>query len=807
MNVLDFINNNICFFDGGTGTLLQQRGLMPGELPERWNISHPEEIIEIHRAYFDSGSNIVCTNTFGANCLKFDERELDGIICAAVKNANAAKEKSAGGQQKFTALDIGPTGKLLKPCGDFDFDSAVECFAKTVKAGVKYGMDLIFIETMNDSYETKAAVLAAKENSDLPVFVSNAYSDDGKLMTGASPASVIAMLEGLGADAIGVNCSLGPKQLKGVVQEYLKYSSLPVILKPNAGLPKSVEGKTVYDVLPDEFAEDMLKYAQSGIRILGGCCGTTPEHISKTVQSAGKIKPKPVTDKNITMISSYTHAVEFGDSPVLIGERINPTGKKLFKQALRDNDIDYILNEGIKQQEKGVQVLDVNVGLPEIDEKKTLEKVCFELQAIIDLPLQIDTSDIEAMETALRHYNGKAMINSLNGKEEVMAQVFPLVKKYGGLVVCLTLDENGIPETAEKRVEIARKIIKTAEKYGVGKKDLIFDTLAMTISADTRCAVETLKALNTIKHELNCRTMLGVSNISFGLPHRDVLNGVFFSLALENGLSAAIMNPNSNEMMKSFYAFKALKNLDENCSDYIENIESFACCETVEKKISDNPKKENHGGEEFPQAPLQSAIIKGLKEKSAALTKELLESTDALEIVNSHIIPALDSVGKKFEEKTLYLPQLLMSAEAAQAAFENIKKKISQNKTQSVSRGKFVLATVKGDIHDIGKNIVKLIMENYGFEVYDLGKDVPPQTIVDEAVRLNAPIVGLSALMTTTVPYMEQTIKLLKEKAPEAKVIVGGAVLNKEYADSIGADYYAKDAMETVKYSLEILGK
>lgn len=804
MRVTDFVKNNLTVLDGGTGTLLQQSGLVPGELPERWNISHPNVITEIHKAYFDAGSNIVCTDTFGANCLKFDERELDEIICAAVKNAKDARDKSTGGQQKFIALDIGPTGKLLKPYGDFDFDSAVECFARTVKAGVKYGVDLIFIETMNDSYETKAAVLAAKENSDLPVFVSNAYSDDGKLMTGASPAAVIAMLEGLGADAIGINCSLGPKQLKGVVEEYLKYSSLPVILKPNAGLPKSVEGKTVYDVTPDEFAEDMLKYAQSGIRILGGCCGTTPEYILKTCERVKEIKPKPITDKGLTMVSSYTHAVVFGDSPVLIGERINPTGKKLFKQALRDNDIDYILNEGLKQQEKGVHILDVNVGLPEIDEVQMLKKVCFELQAIIDLPLQIDTADINAMESALRRYNGKAMINSLNGKEKVMSEVFPLVKKYGGLAVCLTLDENGIPETAEQRVEIARKIIATAEKYGVEKKNLIFDTLTMTISADTRCAVETLKALNTIKNELKCHTVLGVSNVSFGLPCRDVLNGAFFSLALENGLSAAIMNPNSNEMMKSYYAFKALKNLDGNCAEYIENIEKTAYCDIPPQKSTDNGIRENNGDGEAGRTQLQNAIAKGLKDKAAAITKELLESTDALEIVKTQIIPALDSVGKKFENKTLYLPQLLMSAEAAQAAFEKIKAKLSESKTKSVGRGKFIIATVRGDIHDIGKNIVKLIMENYGFEVYDLGKDVPPQTIVDEAVRLNAPIVGLSALMTTTVPSMAQTIKLLREKAPWVKVIVGGAVLTKEYADSIGADYYAKDAMETVRYSLEI---
>lgn len=799
MTVLDYMKNNFVYLDGGLGTLLQKSGLMPGELPERWNITHSRQIIDIHRQYFDAGSNIVNTNTFGASCLKFSETELEDIIKAAVENAKKAREMSTGAQEKFIALDIGPLGRLLKPYGDFDFENAVECYAKTVKIGAKYGVDLIFIETMNDSLDTKAAVLAAKENSDLPVFVSNAYGEDGCLMTGSSPAAMAAMLEGLGVDAIGANCSLGPAQLKGVVGEYLKYSSLPVLLKPNAGLPKSVDGQTVYDVLPEEFSSIMEGYARDGIRILGGCCGTDPEYIKKTVQQTQNLTPKPVTDKNITMVSSYTHAVEFNSSPVLIGERINPTGKKLFKEALRNHDIDYILNEGLKQQEKGVHILDVNVGLPEIDEREMLQKVCFELQAIIDLPLQIDTTDVIAMEKALRRYNGKPMINSVNGKEENMREIFPLVKKYGGLVVCLTLDEDGIPETAEKRVQIAEKIIDTAKQYGISKKDLIFDTLAMTVSADNKSAVATLKALNTIKNELKCHTSLGVSNVSFGLPHRDILNGAFFTLALENGLSAAIMNPNSNEMMKSYYVFKALKGLDENCADFIENIEKYAFSQSAPSANALSAEKTADA-----ESELQRAVVKGLKEKAAEITSLLLENTEPLEIVNSQIIPALDIVGKGFENKTVYLPQLLMSAEAASSAFEKIKLKMKENPTETVSKGKFVIATVKGDIHDIGKNIVKLIMENYGFDVYDLGKDVPPEKIVEEALRTNTRLVGLSALMTTTVPAMAETIKQLREKAPHVKVIVGGAVLTQEYADSIGADFYAKDAMETVRYSTEI---
>jgi len=798
MKILDYLKDNFVYLDGGMGTLLQKQGLMPGEFPERWNISHPDIITDIQKAYYDAGSNIVCTNTFGANSVKFGDDELKRIIEAAVSNAGKAKELSCGKQEKFIALDIGPIGKLLKPYGDFEFEDAVEVYAETVRIGADCGVDLIFIETMNDSYDTKAALLAAKENCDLPVFVSNAYGEDGKLMTGASPAAMVAMLEGMRADAVGANCSLGPKQLKGVVKEYLEYASVPVILKPNAGLPRSENGKTVYDVFPDEFGEDIAGYMKDGIRIAGGCCGTTPDYIRSVTEKSKALKPKEITNKNKTLISSYTHAVEFKDSPILIGERINPTGKKRFKEALRNSDIDYILSEGLTQQEKGAHVLDVNVGLPEIDEVEMLKRVCFELQAIIDLPLQIDTTDTAAMETALRRYNGKAMINSVNGKEEVMKEIFPLVKKYGGLVVCLTLDEDGIPESAEKRVEIAEKIIKTARKYGIEKKDLIFDTLAMTVSADSNAALATLKSLNIIKNKLGCHTSLGVSNVSFGLPDREIITAVFFALAMENGLSAAIMNPNSGEMMKSYYSFRALHGIDDNCADYISNIDKYAVSAPSPKTAA-----EQKSGDTEYKSELQRAVVKGLKEQAALITVKLLESEKPLDIVTAHIIPALDIVGVGFEKKTMYLPQLLMSAEAAQSAFEQIKKKMSEEMSETVSRAKFVIATVHGDIHDIGKNIVKLIMQNYGFDVYDLGKDVPPEDVVDKVIEVNAPIVGLSALMTTTVPAMEETIKQLRQKAPWAKVIVGGAVLTQEYADSIGADFYAKDAMATVRYAMK----
>ncbi len=797
MNFSEYLKHNIVYLDGGMGTLLQSQGLAAGEHPEKWNLSHPEVITNIHKNYYDSGSNVVCTNTFGANSLKFNEVELEEIIKSAISNAKKAKELSTAPQEKFIALDIGPTGKLLKPLGDLDFNDAVNIFSKTVSLGVKYGVDLVLIETMNDSYETKAALLAVKENCDLPVFVSNAYNEDGKLMTGASPAAMVALLEGMGATAIGANCSLGPKQLTKVAEELLENASVPVILKPNAGLPEIIDGKTQFNVSPEEFAEDVTKLLKKGLRVVGGCCGTTPDYIKALTEKSKNLKPLEIENKNLTVVSSYTKAVKFLNSPILIGERINPTGKKRFKQALIENDIAYILNEGVTQKEKGVHILDVNVGLPDIDENKMLKKTVEELQAVMDLPLQIDTADVTAMENALRIYNGKALINSVNGKKESMNTIFPLVKKYGGVVVALTLDENGIPETAEGRVDIAKNILKVAKEYGIEKNNIIFDTLAMTISADQRAANETLKALNIIKNELGCHTSLGVSNVSFGLPNRDILNSVFFALALENGLSGAIMNPYSSEMMKTYYTFKALKGLDENCADYISVAENFSST-VIENKKDLISVTENNISE------LLTAVIKGFKESASEITKELLKTKAPLDIVNGEIIPALNEVGIGYENKTIYLPQLLMSAEAAKSSFEVIKEFMS-NSENTETKGKVVIATVHGDIHDIGKNIVKLLLENYGFDVIDLGKDVPSETIVDTVIETNAQLVGLSALMTTTVPAMEETIKLLKEKAPWCKTVVGGAVLTQEYADKIGADKYAKDAMETVRYAERIL--
>ncbi len=789
MTIIEKIKNGFTYFDGGTGTVLQKRGLRAGELPEEWNITHREEIIKLHLSYINAGSHIINTNTFGANVLKFEKSHLEEIITAAVENALEAKRRS-GRDDVWIALDIGPSGKLLKPYGTLDFEDAVSVFAETVKIGADKGVDLINIETMTDSYETKAAVLAAKENCSLPVFATNVYDAKGKLMTGADAKAMVALLEGLGVSAMGLNCSLGPREMKDIAKEICTYASVPVIVKPNAGLPETVNGETAYNVSPDDFAQEMAEIAQNGAVILGGCCGTGPDYIKALVERTKNIKSAEIREKNLTLVSSYTHAVEIGKKPVIIGERINPTGKKLFKEALRNHDIDYILNEGFSQQEKKCHILDVNVGLPEIDEKALLTEVVEALQAVIDLPLQIDTSDAQAMENAMRRYNGKPVINSVNGKKESMDSIFPLVKKYGGVLVGLTLDENGIPETAQGRIAIAEKIYAEAEKYGIAKKDIVIDPLTLTVSTGKENAKITLDAVMGIK-ELGGNTVLGVSNISFGLPERQNINSVFYTLALEAGLSAAIINPKSDDMMKAYYSFCALMGYDENFIDYIK----FAADTKKEAPVKDN------GNENIT---LKSAVIKGMGDKAAAEAEILLKEMKPTVIIDEILIPALDEVGRDFEKNKIFLPQLLMSADAAGKAFDVIKKKISENGGISAKKGTVVIATVKGDIHDIGKNIVRVILENYGFDVIDLGKDVPCEKIAETVTEKDIKLCGLSALMTSTVPAMEETIKLLKEKAPNCRTVVGGAVLTQEYADMIGADCYAKDAMETVRFAEEI---
>ncbi len=785
MTFLEKLNSSRIVLDGAMGTLLQKAGLPLGELPEEWNIKHPEIIEDIHMSYLQAGSDVITANTFGANELKFGDR-VGEIVSAGVKCAKNAASKF---DNKFVALDIGPTGKLLKPLGELDFEDAVSVFKKTISSGADAGADLVLIETMNDLYEMKAAILAAKECCTLPIIVTCVFDKNMTLMTGADPETVVAVCEGLGVDAVGLNCSLGPKEMLPVVKKMISCASIPVAVQPNAGLPREENGKTVFDVTADEFADYMQEILVSGASIVGGCCGTTPEYIEKTASIAHSMEKEQITDKNLCVVASYTHSVYFGNSPILIGERINPTGKKKLKEALKNRDIAYILGEAVNQKEKGVHVLDVNVGMPEIDEKEVLKNVTEKIQAVVDLPLQIDTSDSIAMEKALRTYNGKALINSVNGKEDVMKEIFPLVKKYGGVVIALTLDENGIPATAEGRIKIAEKIVSEAEKYGISKKNIIFDTLAMAVSADSSSAQVCVDSLKHIKHTMGINTSLGVSNISFGLPNRDFINSTFFAMCLTSGLSAAIMNPNSQEMMKTYKSFMALSGNDENCLNYIDYASKIEV--TEHKALLGDVKKEE-------EKTLKYFVEKGLKKEAEASAVEMLKTKDALEVINVEIIPALDEVGKAFESKKFFLPQLLMSADAAAGAFDVIKKSIGS--AGNVKKLKIVIATVKGDIHDIGKNIVKTILENYGFSVIDLGRDVAPEIIVDTAMKEKADVVGLSALMTTTVPSMEDTIKLIKEKYPACKTVVGGAVLTEDYAQKIGADKYACDAMDTVRY-------
>ena len=790
MNIKELLNKKRLYIDGGMGTLLQKRGLQPGELPETWNLTHPDDITDIHLSYLRAGSNIITTNTFGANCLKFDN--LSEIISTAVKNAKRAIELFDGNRDEcFIALDVGPLGKMLEPLGDMPFERAVEIFSESIKLGAENGADLVIIETMTDSYETKAALLAAKESCDLPVFVTNAYDETGKLLTGASPKAMIALLEGLRADAIGINCSLGPHQMKEIAREYVKYSSLPVIVSPNAGMPRTENGRTVFDVDAEEFSLVIKDIAEMGAAILGGCCGTTPDFIKATVEKTKKLPFSPAVNKNLTLVSSYTHAVEIGNDPVLIGERINPTGKKRFKEALRQGDINYIVSEGIAQEEKGVHILDVNVGLPEIDEDSMLVKSVKELQSVLDLPLQLDTAKKSAMEKAMRVYNGKPLVNSVNGKQEVMDEILPLVKKYGGVVIALTIDETGIPDSAEGRMEVAGKILFECEKYGIDKKDVIVDPLAMAISSDDNSAKITLDSVKLIKEKFGVKTSLGVSNVSFGLPSRETLNAYFLSLAFMNGLDCAIMNPFSDTMMGAYRTYMALMGKDKSCTEYIDFFKDFTL--TGEKGTS--AVKSDYTNEK----PLVRAIVKGLKEPSYDEAKKALQVVEPLSVINEQIVPALDKVGKLFEEKKMYLPQLLMSAEAASKAFDAVKSVMKD--TGLKESKKIVLATVKGDIHDIGKNIVKVLLENYGFTVIDLGKDVSPEAVLEAAKREKADIVGLSALMTTTTEAMAETVALLRKELPEVKTVVGGAVLTKEFAEKIGATFYAKDAMETVRFA------
>ncbi|MBQ9703976.1 MAG: homocysteine S-methyltransferase family protein, partial [Clostridia bacterium] len=676
MNILEKLNKGFVIFDGGIGTLLQERGLKAGELPEDWNITNPHIIREIHRSYFEAGANVVTTNTFGANPLKISN--VEETVEAAVQNAKAA----IFDKEQYVALDIGPTGKLLKPLGELDFEDAVSAFARTVRAGDKAGCDLIIIETMNDPYELKAAILAAKENSSLPIFATFVLDENGKTMTGADIPSMVAMLESLGVSALGVNCSLGADKLKKFVPEIIKNASVPVIVNPNAGMPCIHDGKTCFDATPDDFLGNMVEIANMGVRVLGGCCGTTPEYIKRVADAVKSIEPMPIEKKSFTVVSSYSKACVFDKKCVLIGERINPTGKSKFKAALRENNMNYIISEAIGQEEKGVHMLDVNVGLPEIDEVDFLTRAIKEIQSVSTLPLQIDTSNVKALEAAMRIYNGKPLVNSVNGKEESLSSVLPLVKKYGGAVIGLTLDEKGIPSTKEGRFEIAKRIVERAEKYGIDRRDIIIDPLCLTVSSDANAPKVTLDSIKLIKERLGVKVSLGISNVSFGLPNRDFITSTFFALALSYGLDAVIMNPYSQEMMKIYYAYNALSGIDEGCADYIV----YASDKKAETVSNDR------------DITLEKAIIKGLKREAKDIANKLIIDTPPLEIVNNYIIPALDRVGESYEKGLLFLPQLLLSAETANIAFDVVRGAIP--KDESASKGDIIIATVKGDIHD-----------------------------------------------------------------------------------------------------------
>lgn len=789
MNFKEFLGSaNIIFADGAMGTSLQTAGLKPGEVPETWSIKKPEVIRAIHAAYFAAGSDFVLANTFGANRVKYDGVErLEDVISASV---TLAREAANGAKNKFVAIDVGPTGKLLKPSGDFEFDRAYDAFAETISLGAASGADLVAIETMGDAYELKAAVLAAKENSTLPILATVALGEDGKLLTGANIETVATILEGLRVDAIGLNCGLGPDLMLSYVERLAAATNVPIFVKPNAGLPKLVDGETRFLVTSDEFAKNVVKLVHAGARIVGGCCGTTSAHIAavKAALESESIAKRAIVKKR-TIVTSGVRSVEipFNDS-IIIGERINPTGKKKLREAYKAGDMAYILREAVAQVDAGSHILDVNAGVPGIDEASTLEATIEAIQSVVDIPLQIDTADPIAMERAMRRYNGKCLVNSVNGKAEVMEKVFPLVAKYGGVVVALTLDENGIPSTAEGRVEIARKIIAKGAEYGLTKDDFIVDVLCLAVSADNTSANVILEAMKSVRELLGVRTVLGVSNISFGLPSRTSLNAAFYTLTLNAGLSAAIINPLSLPMISAYRAYRALTGRDSDCSKWIAFSENLEGGETSSTPATSQAMS------------LSMLIEKGLRDDASEAARRLvLTGLGPLEIINSEIVPALEKVGSLFESGKYFLPQLLMAADSASAAFEYLRSELAKSGVKGATKGPIVIATVKGDIHDIGKNIVRSLLENYGFEVIDLGRDVAPEAIVETVLKTKCRLVGLSALMTTTVGAMAETIAALKLADSEVKTFVGGAVLTEEFAKEIGATWYAKDAMASVR--------
>lgn len=788
VGIKKLIGKELIIFDGAMGTMLQKKGLQLGQCPEIFNVETPEVIKFIHQGYIEAGAKVITTNTFGANekKLRNTKYSVEEVVKAAVKIAKDA----IGEKEAYVALDIGPIGELLEPMGTLSFDEAYEIFKRQVLVGVENGVDLILLETMTDLYELKAAILAVKENCNLPIFATMTFESNNRTFTGCTPEAMVLTLEGLGVDALGVNCSLGPKELIPIVERVTSISNLPVMVQANAGLPKIRDGKTVFDISTKEFAEGAETFFNLGVSIIGGCCGTTFDYIKEVKE---KLNNRSLVKRTIEYKASICSdsRVVCVDGVRVVGERINPTGKKLFKEALIKGDIDYILKQAITQVDAGAEILDVNVGIPQINEEKVMVRVIKEIQSVIDTPLQIDSTNKEVIEKALRYYNGKPIVNSVNGEDKVLDDILPVVKKYGAAVIGLTLDKNGIPPKAEKRVAIAEKIIKKAESYGIRREDIFIDCLVLTASAQQKEVKETLKAVTLVKEKFNVKTLLGVSNISFGLPNRALINESFLALALGAGLDLPIMNPNSEGMMDVIRAYRVLNNEDVGAEKYIE---AYA----VEKDESEGKKEINENTD------LKVMVIKGLKDDIREATKCLLKTVDELSIVNNYLIPALDEVGYKYEKEIIFLPQLIRSAETVKVAFEVLKESLSKKNVEKISKGKIVLATVKGDIHDIGKNIVKVILENYGYDVIDLGKDVPIERILEIAKTEKPKLVGLSALMTTTLKSMEDTIKAIRREKIDTKIMVGGAVLTPDYAEIIGADYYSKDAKEAVNIAKEI---
>ncbi|MGL4913319.1 MAG: homocysteine S-methyltransferase family protein [Romboutsia sp.] len=789
MDVREYIKNNILIFDGAMGTMLQQEGLKIGENPEIFGLKNPDKLMGIHKAYLNAGSNVVTTNTFGANGLKLDKLgyTVEEVVDNAVKMAKLAIKDVYESKPRYVALDLGPIGEMLEPMGTLSFDNAYDIFKRQAIQGEKSGADIIIIETMMDLYEAKAAVLAVKENTSLPVFCTMTFDENGRSFTGCMPESMVATIEGLGVDAIGVNCSLGPKQLLPIVQKIGKIANVPVMVQANAGLPDIIDGKAIYNVDADEFYEGVKLFIEAGASIIGGCCGTTPKFISEIANKVHELQIPTIEKENNCVVCSPSRCIEI-KVPTVIGERLNPTGRKLLQNALKNGSYDYIINLALEQIEGGAEILNINVGLPDIDEAKIMPKVLKEIQSVIDTPLQVDSSNIEALEKGLRYYNGKTIANSVNGKDESLNTVLPIVKKYGACVVGLTLDENGIPDKAEKRFKIAKKIVDRAINYGIKKEDIFIDCLSLTISAQQSEAMETLKCIKMVKEELGVKTILGVSNISFGVPNRKALNNTYLTLALGYGLDLPIVNPNEESIMEAINSFKVIQNIDKNCINYINQYSQI--------KVDDNKYMQK---ESKNKISLDQVVQRGLKDEAKEITLMLLERHDENYILDKILIPALDKVGKTYDDGDIFLPQLIQSAETVKVCLNVIKENLMKKNNNTSSKGRIIVATVKGDIHDIGKNIVKIMLENYGYEVIDLGKDVEIELVVKEAIKRDIKLIGLSALMTSTVNSMKETIEALRKENVEVKIFVGGAVLTEEYAQNIGADYYSKDAKSAVE--------